>query len=217
MQSYFDLFDRPEIPVKARYIENFSQMGNGYLWAVEHSTGHSGSFSLYDYIDYGAQITGQANTGAWTEVSFANDAPLKQFRQPCSCFAVTRMGCGSNLDARIGLQDETIESTNDRHWGAYNRWNWDNASDKVIFQTAQNNATGDTATDLTIDENFHSNKIFIGLTTSQSSIDGILKATRDAITPRTHGEAFQPRIMAESRANETNRRFVVSYYEVWEN
>lgn len=211
-----DLLNRKDEITRTRFVETFSAQqidtsGTYYRWTENHDGG-TGTVAISDNINYGVAITGTNSTGASSQI---NHRDSLMFRQPCSAYIVTRMGCGSNLKAIVGLGDGANYTEPD--WGAWNDWDWDNTNDHVYFETGQNNSTGSTTTNVTIDETFHSNKIFIGISTSQSSIDGVLKATRSAITPRTHQESFQPLMKAESRANETNRTLIVNYFEAWNN
>ena len=211
-----DILNRKDEITRTRFVETFSARqidvaGTYYRWTANYDGG-TGTVALADLDNYGLLLTGTNSTGASAQI---NHRDYLMFSQPCSAYFVTRMGCGSNLKVLIGLGDGANYTEPD--WGAWNRWEWGYTNGHVFFETGQNNSTGQTTTNVTVDENFHSNKIFIGLTTSQSSIDGVLRATRSAITPRTHQEAFQPLLKAESRANETNRTFVVNYFEAWNN
>ena len=211
-----DLLNRKDEITRTRFVETFSARqidlsGTYYRW-TQNDDGGSGTVAMSDNDNYGITITGANSTGASAQINHSDNL---MFRQPCSAYIVTRMGCGSNLKVHVGLGDGANYTEPDH--GAWNRWEWGYTNGHVFFETGQNNSTGQTTTGITVDENIHSNKIFIGISTSQSSIDGILKATRSAITPRTHQEAFQPLLKAESRANETNRTFVVNYFEAWNN
>lgn len=216
MTLLHDLLNRKDEITRTRFVEFFSARqidlsGTYYRW-TKNDDGGTGTVVLSDNANYGVTITGANSTGASAQINIRDSL---MFRQPCSAYIVTRMGCGSNLKVHVGLGDSANYTEPD--WGAWNRWEWGYTNDHVFFETGQNNSTGQTTTNITVDENIHSNKIFIGLTTSTSEIDGVLKATRAAITPRTHQEAFQPLLKAESRANETNRTFVVNYFEAWNN
>jgi len=207
--SVYEMFNPLTDVRKQHFWDWFSGKSIDSRWTYNNVDSSADSSAMSDTVDGGYELITGTPTAARCAINF-NDK--RQYSHSGSVIiGVIKGSTTSNMGTGIGLADgEDLALSGDMAWGGMETAL--ETGSKFLIRTADGSSGSNTETNVSIDTNFHSNKIELDGSNAKYTLDGVLKVTKDTNLPDTK---LQPTFYAIHRTTGGTVSGFIRYCEAY--